>query len=414
MYKTFFTNQFDKKLINSDKRGNIMDSNTQRAWAQISLDAIASNFKNIRKITSKNAKIMAVIKADAYGHGVFQIAKTLLENGADAFAVAILDEAKQLRRLGFDVPILILGNTNREFCDELIEYNVMPTVSSYDMAKAMSDAAQKKNTTAKIHIKLDTGMSRLGFVCDEKNASATIEKIKKIASLPNIEIDGIFTHLSCADEDEDEYTFMQYERFMKICDALMQSGVHIGKRHICNSAAIVLYPHMHLDMVRLGIVLYGLHPSPRTEGKIALEGAMSIKARVTFVKNIEEKIGVGYGKEYITNTPVTLATIPIGYADGYSRLLAKKASMLHNGKKLSVVGRICMDQCMIDATNADNINVDDVVTIIGKDGDECISAAELATQMGTINYEIVCIVGKRMPRVYTVGDSVVDVLNSLA
>ncbi len=390
-----------------------MDSYTQRAWAQVSLDAIASNLKNIRKITNENAKIMAVVKADAYGHGFLQIAKTLLENGADAFAVAMFDEAKQLRSRGIDVPILILGNTNRDLCEDLIDYDVMPTVFSYDMAKAMSDAAVKKNMDAKIHIKLDTGMSRIGFLCDEKNADLAIDEIKRIASLPNIEIDGIFTHFACADEPEKEYTDMQFERFMSVCDRLQSDGINIGKRHVCNSASLVLYPHMHLDMVRPGVILYGLHPSQLTEGKIELESAMSLKARVTLVKKIAEKIGVSYGKEYIAEPEMKLATIPIGYADGYSRILAGKAGMIYKGKIFPVVGRICMDQCMIDATNADNINVDDIVTIMGEDGGACISAADLASYMGTINYEIVCLIGKRMPRVYTSGKSVVRVLNNL-
>ncbi len=390
-----------------------MDSYTQRAWAQVSLDAIAKNMKNIRKHTNENAKIMAIVKADAYGHGIFQVAKTLIENGADSLGVALIDEAIQLRKYGIDVPILILGATNADLCDSLIDYDIMPTVFSYEMAKAMSDAASKKNVCAKIHIKLDTGMSRIGFLCDEKNEESTIDKIKEIATLPNIEIDGIFTHFACADEEDSKYTFMQYERFMRVCDALKQEGVNVGKKHVCNSAALVLYPHMHLDMVRPGIILYGLHPSALTEKKIELEEAMSIKARVTVVKKIEEEIGVSYGKEHVIKHPTTVATIPIGYADGYSRLYANKAGVLHKGKKLPVIGRICMDQCMIDATNADNINVDDVVTLMGIDGKEKVSATDLASYMGTINYEIVCDVGKRLPRVYTLGESVVNVFNGL-
>ncbi len=390
-----------------------MDSYTQRAWAQVSLDAIASNMQNIRRMTRPEAAVMAVVKADAYGHGFLQVAKTLLENGADAFAVAMLDEAKQLRSRGIDVPVLILGNTNRDLCEDLIDYDVMPTVFSYDMAKALSNVAVKKNKDAKLHIKLDTGMSRIGFLCDERHAPETIREIKQIAALPNLEIDGIFTHLSCADEDEYAYTKMQFDRFMAVCNQLQHDGVQIGRRHVCNSAALVLYPEMQLDMVRPGVILYGLHPSPLTEGKIELQSAMSLKARVTLVKRIEEAIGISYGKEYMTAPPATIATIPIGYADGYSRLLAGKAEMLWHGKRLPVVGRICMDQCMIDATNADNIEVDDIVTVMGSDGGACISADELAHHMGTINYEIVCLIGKRIPRVYTSNGSVVRALNNL-
>lgn len=390
-----------------------MDSYTQRAWAEVNIDAIASNLRRIRALTDPQAKIMAVVKADAYGHGFLQVAKTLLENGADALGVAVLDEAKQLRSRGIDVPILILGSTHPSLAEDLIDFDVMPTVFTYELARAVSDAAVKKDRDAKIHIKIDTGMSRIGLLYNEHNKGQVIDEILRIARLPNLEIDGIFTHFSCADEKEDNFTKMQFEQFMDLVGRLESSGLYIPTKHVCSGAALVRYPSMHLDMVRPGLILYGMHPSDVTRDKIELEPAMSLKARVTMVKEVAENVGVSYGKIFKTKSPTKIATIPIGYADGYSRTLTGKASVLYDGKFLPVIGRICMDQCMIDVTSVNNISVDDIVTIMGRDGDNALTADDLASYMGTINYEVVCIIGKRIPRVYVSGGRVVRALNNL-
>lgn len=391
-----------------------MDSLMQRAWAQVNLDAIASNLHNIQAaLINPATKIMAVVKADAYGHGFLQVAKTLLENGADALGVAVLDEAKQLRSRGIDVPILILGNTQVSQAADLIDFDVMPTVFSYEMAKELSDIALRKKKDARIHIKIDTGMTRIGYYYHGEQHTQVVDEVERIAKLPYLEIDGIFTHLSCADEEDRSYTELQFSRFIDICGRLEKRGINIPIKHVAGSSGLVLYPEMQLDMVRPGLILYGMHPSELTKSKIDLTVAMSLKARVTMVKEVECGVGVSYGKIFETQSTTKIATIPIGYADGYSRLLATKASMIVNGKIIPVIGRICMDQCMIDATTVNNISEGDVVTLMGTEGSQTISADDLASYMGTINYEVVCIIGKRIPRIYLSEGKMVRALNNL-
>ncbi len=382
----------------------------KRTWAEVDLDAIAHNMKEIRRITDPHAKVMAVVKADAYGHGFLEITKTLLENGADCLAVALLEEAKQIRRRHIEVPILILGGTDPDAVDDLIDFDIMATVFSYDFAKTLSYAAEKKNKTAKIHIKIDTGMSRVGLVAGEEN-SEVVREIQRIADLPNLEIDGIFSHFATSDEEDSSYTNLQFERFMDIISLLEEKGIHIPTKHICNSAAIMMYPNMHLDMVRPGVILYGLYPSDEVDtSRLDLRPAMTLKARISMVKEIEKGRGVSYGKEYITDKTTKIATVPIGYADGYLRKLAGKAKMIVCGTCVPVIGRICMDQCMIDVTNVHNINTGDEVIIFGADK---ITIDDVAKWLETINYEVACVIGKRIPRIYTREGKAVKVLNYL-
>ena len=380
----------------------------KRVWAEINLDAIAHNMRAIRDITNKSAKIMAVVKADAYGHGFLEVTKTLLENGADYLAVALVEEALQLRKNNIDVPILVLGGVSYEAVGEMIENDIMPSVFSYEFAKIISDAAVKMGKTAKIHIKIDTGMSRIGFFAENED---TINEIEKIYNLPSIQIDGIFSHFACSDEKDTSYTHKQFDLFMKVCSELEKRNINIPIKHICNSAGIMMYPEMHLDMVRPGIILYGLYPSDDVDkSKLDLIPAMSVKADVTHVKNTPAERGVSYGKTYITDKTTKIATVPVGYADGYSRLLSGKAEMYVNGENAKVIGRICMDQCMIDVTNVKNINIGDEVTIFGAD---TITADDVANWIGTINYEIICMIGKRVPRIYISDGKAVKVLNYL-
>lgn len=380
----------------------------KRVWAEINLNAVAHNIKAIRQITNENAKIMAVVKADAYGHGVFEVTKTLLENGADYLAVALVDEALQLRKSGIIVPILVLGGVSDESIGDMVANDIMATVFSYDFAKHLSDIATKMGRTAKIHIKIDTGMSRIGYLAENED---TVDEIEKIYNLPSVEIDGIFSHFACSDETDSSYTHKQFDLFTDICKKLEKRNIKIPIKHICNSAGIMMYPEMHLDMVRPGIIMYGLYPSEEVDKtKLDLIPAMSVKAEVTMVKDTEAGRGVSYGKTYITDKKTKLATVPVGYADGYSRLLTGKAKMLCGGKSVDIVGRICMDQCMIDVTNVNNINVGDEVTIFG---DTAITADDVAKWLGTINYEIICMIGKRVPRVYMSNGKAVKVLNYL-
>lgn len=377
--------------------------NNSRAWAEINLDAIENNIKNIRRYVSPSTKVLGVVKADAYGHGCFEVARTLLENGADALAVACIDEAIQLRCCGIDCPVLILGHSDISDAKIIVENDIISACYEFSLAEALSQAAMQLGKKAKIHIKIDTGMGRIGYryAGDAEVNRKTLEEIARIAALPGIETEGIFTHFSVADENDDEYTFMQYERFCKLCEELMQMGIDIKIRHCCNSAALIRFPQMHLDMVRPGIILYGHSPSAFVDcGELGLIPAMTFKAKVTNLKTVEEGSGVSYGRHFVADKPSIIATIPIGYADGYSRTLSGKAQVITDGKLCNIVGNICMDQCMIDVTDVNTINIGDEVILFGKGDDIELPVESLAEKMGTINYEILCMIGKRIPRVY--------------
>ena len=382
----------------------------KRTWAEVDLDAIAHNIKEIRKITNPNAKIMAVVKADAYGHGFLEVAKTLLENGADRLAVAVLQEGKQLRSRGVTVPILILGASGEEAVEDLINFDITPSVFTYEFAKALAYEAERKEKVTKIHIKIDTGMSRIGFLAGENNEEI-VDEIIKISKLPYIEIEGIFSHFATSDEYDKSYTLLQYGRFMDVCNRLEEKGLNIPIKHICNSAGIMMYPEMHLDMVRPGVILYGMYPSDEVDkSRLDLIPAMTLKSTITHIKEVEPGRGVSYGKEYITDKKTKIATVPIGYADGYLRKLAKHGKMIVDGVKVPIIGRICMDQCMIDVTNVHNIDKGDEVIIFGREG---VTVDDLAEWLETINYEVSCVIGKRIPRIYTKDGKAVKVLNYL-
>lgn len=382
----------------------------KRTWAEIDLDAIAHNMREIRKITNPDAQIMAVVKADAYGHGFLEVTKALLENGADRLAVAVLQEAKQLRSRGVNVPILLLGASMDNDIEDIINFDVTPNVFSYEFAKAISYVAEKKEKVTKIHIKLDTGMSRIGYVVSDDNTKI-VNEIEKISKLPYIEIEGIFSHFSTSDEYDGSYTRLQFNRFMSVIGDLEKRGVNIPIKHICNSAGIMMYPEMHLDMVRPGVILYGMYPSDEVDkSRLDLIPAMTLKSKITFVKEVEPGRGVSYGKEYITDKVTKIATVPIGYADGYLRKIAGKGKMLVHGVKAPIIGRICMDQCMIDVTEVHNIERGDEAIIFGREG---ITIDDLASWLDTINYEVSCVIGKRIPRIYTKDGKAVKVLNYL-
>ncbi|AEY67814.1 alanine racemase [Clostridium sp. BNL1100] len=388
-----------------------MEYKLNRAWAEISLDNIAHNIREIRKITGKNAEIMGVVKADAYGHGVMEVAKTLLENGASRFAVSMLDEAIQLRRAGIEVPILILGFTDPIRASEIIENDVTQSVFSHDLAQALSDEAVRQGKKVKIHIKIDTGMSRIGFL----PGYSAVKNVVEISRLPNIIIEGLFTHFATADEKNREYTYTQFERFMSICCELQRIGIHIPVKHCANSAAIIEYPEMHLDMVRPGIILYGMYPSDEVDkSKIDLKPAMTLKANVIMVKEVEKNTSISYGRIFTTGRTSKIATIPIGYADGFNRMLSNKGKVLIHGEFAPVVGRICMDQCMVDITDIGcNVEVGDEIVLIGSQGQNNITAEDVAHTIGMINYELVCIVGKRIPRAFVKDGKISKILNYL-
>lgn len=388
-----------------------MNTGLNRAWAEINLDHIGHNVREIARRVGKMTEIMAVVKADAYGHGVFETVPTLLENGASRLAVSMLDEAIQLRELGIKVPILVLSYTDPERAEEIIEYGITQTVFSHDLARSLSKAAMKLGRQAKIHIKIDTGMTRVGF----SPGYSAVKDVVEISRLPGIVIEGLFSHFASADEADREYTLLQYERFESIIQELNRIGILIPVKHIGNSGAILQYPSLDLDMVRPGIILYGLYPSDQVDRSvIELKPAMSLKARVVMVKDVEPGVPVSYGRTYVTKRKSRIATIPIGYADGYSRLLSNTGRMLIHGEYAPVIGRICMDQCMVDVTDIPTeVKIGDEAVIFGKQGNREITVDEVAALAQTIHYEVVCLIGKRVPRVYLKDGKVVNVVNYL-
>ncbi len=367
-----------------------------RVEARINLDAICNNIDEVRRNINDNTKIMAVIKADGYGHGAVALA-TALKDKVDAYGIAIIEEGIELRLAGFEKPILILGFTPHQQYEDLLKYDISQTVFQYDMAKKLSDIAVSLGKKAKIHIKVDTGMTRIGF----KDTGESIQIIKEISMLPNLIIEGLFTHFACADESDKTSVRKQLSRFLLFADKLEKEGIHIPVKHVSNSASIIDLPEANLDMVRSGIVTYGMYPSDEVnKNSLMLQPALTLKSNVVYVKEVEAGTGISYNSTYITDHDSVIATIPVGYADGYPRQLSSKGRVLIHGKSAPIVGRVCMDQFMVDVTNIPGVIEGDMVTLIGQDGDESISIEEVANLVGSFNYELVCDIGKRVPRVY--------------
>mgnify|MGYP002376655751 CR=1 FL=1 len=368
-----------------------------RAQVNINLDAIRSNINEIRRHLKKDTKLMVIVKADAYGHGAVAVSKAL-ENGlADAFGVAIIEEAVELRKAGITKPILILGFTPKEQFDLVVSYDVIQTVYQYEMAQELSKEAIKQGKTAKIHIKVDTGMSRLGF----SDSQESITEIKKISTLKGLYIEGIFSHFANADEKDKSSVNDQIRRFNDFYRQLENEGIHIPIRHMANSAGVIEFPNAQYEMVRCGIITYGLYPSEYVNHSFAnLIPAMELKSHVVYIKEVPPGTGISYGSTYITKRKTKVATIPVGYADGYSRNLSNVGKVIIRGKYAPIIGRICMDYFMVDVTDIEDVTQGDTVTLLGKDGDCVISAETLALWSHSFPYEMVCTVGKRIPRVF--------------
>lgn len=377
----------------------------QRVVAEINLDNIAKNMINIREAVNKDTKIMAVVKADGYGHGCIEVAKICLYNGADWLGVAILEEALELRENNIYEPILILGNTIKNKFDQVIKNDITQTVFSFEMAKDISDVAKKLNKEAKIHIKIDTGMNRIGFLPKEED----IEEIIKISKLPYINITGIFTHFATSDEEDKTFTNEQFEKYNWVIKKLEERGIKNIIKHVSNSGAILDLQKYDLDMVRAGIIIYGMYPSEKVKKDIELFPAMSIETYVSYIKEVEENLSVSYCRTYFTNKKTKVATIPVGYADGYARIMSNKAKVIIKGQYADVIGNICMDQFMIDVTHIENIKIGDKVILMGNEDGISVTAEDLAKLQGTINYEVVCTIGKRIPRVFTKNGKVIKV-----
>lgn len=384
--------------------------NTRPVWAVINLDNLIHNINEIKKNINENTKIYGVIKADGYGHGAIMIARTILANGVDRLAVATLSEAIELRKNNITAPILILGYTPGFQAKDIISNDITQTVLSFEQAEALSYSAESLGKTAKIHVKLDTGMSRLGFSATE----AAIEDIIKISKLPYIEVEGIFSHFAMADASDKSFTIKQCDKFKGIVTELENRGLFIPIKHISNSAAILDLPDYDFDMVRAGILMYGLYPSDEVnKERLKLKPVMELKANISQIRKLEAGVGISYGHSFVTEKTSKIGTVPIGYADGYSRLLSNKIYVGYRGKKIPVIGNICMDQCMVDVTGIDNIEVGDEVYLFGDGSHGEPSVDEIAQMIGTINYEVICILSKRVPRAYIKNNEVIHIRDYL-
>lgn len=375
-------------------------SSLYRISAQIDLDAFEYNVNQIKKKIGPNVGIMAVVKANAYGHGSLILSRELERLGAAWLAVACVDEAVELRQGGIKLPILILGYTAPDEYEDLFTYQITPTVFSWEAAKGLDEMGAKRGQVLPIHIKIDTGLHRIGYPVTEESA----QEIIRISQLEHVKVEGIFTHFACADmagEVNQEKTRKQYADFMQMKEWLLEGGLTIPIWHCANSAALMVQPTMHLDLVRAGIVLYGLYPSKDVDAaQLPVRPVMSLKSHVTFVKILEAGAGVSYSHIYVTKDKTVVATVSAGYADGYPRRLSNKSSVLIHGKRAPVLGKVCMDQIMIDVTGIPDVKVGDEVTLVGRDGEETITMDELAEHEGSITYELVCDIGRRVPRVY--------------
>jgi alanine racemase len=378
-------------------------------WAEIDLTAIAHNICALKQATHPETRLMAVVKANAYGHGYREVAAKALECGVESLGVARVDEAVKLRKAGFDIPVLIFGITPPCHVETLLKYDLTQTVSSLKGAQLLSDIAVQSGKKIRVHVKVDTGMGRLGIqpVCrraDSKRFAideTAVKEVESIVCLPGLEPEGIYTHFATADSSDKSYAHRQFEIFMAFLDALNRSGIHFSVRHAANSAGIIDMPDTHLDMVRAGISLYGLYPSGEVDkNRVALKPAMALKTRIAHLKKVPAGFKISYGITYETKKPTTIATVPIGYADGYSRRLSSSGNMLVCGQNAPVVGRVCMDQIMLDVGHIPEADLDDEVVVFGTQGDQTITAEAVAEAAGAINYEVVAAIAARVPRVY--------------
>lgn len=375
---------------------NPYDEIIRPVWAEIDLGALRHNLQEVRRLIGPEVEIMAVVKAEAYGHGAVKVAQTAIENGATWLGVSLPEEGIALRKAGFTVPILVFEALQPDQAEAFIIHDLTATVCILESATALSRAALKAGKTATLHLKVDTGMGRVGVSYGD-----ALKMMKDIAKLPALKATGIYSHLATADQANKDFANLQIQRFTKVVAELREAGLLPEKVHLANSAAIIDLPASYFNMVRPGIMLYGMRPSPEMSlsGKVDLRPVLSLKTKVIFVKRVPAQTGISYGHCYRTKKETTIVTIPIGYADGWSRRLTNRAEAIIGGKKYPVVGAICMDQCMIDVGD-DPVELGAPVTLIGKDGEAQITADSIAETLGTINYEITCMLGSRVPRVY--------------
>ena len=366
-----------------------------RIYARINMDNLRYNINKMKSLRKPDMKIMPIIKADAYGHGAVEIAKRITDL-SDYFGVATIDEAVELRNAGINTPILIIGYTDSEDYDKLLAYNITQAVYDIDECKKLSDMAIRVGKKAKVHIKVDTGMSRIGFAVSDEE----IKKAIALKDMPGLEIEGIFTHYAKADEVNKNYSYQQKKKFLYFIDSLEKAGITFSLKHIDNSAGTMEMNDDDFDMVRLGIVTYGLYPSEEVDKSVVIKPVMSLIAHVSHVKTLPAGVGVSYGWTYVTCKETRVATVTVGYADGYPRALSNKGRVIINGQYAPIIGRVCMDQIMIDVTNIPDVAVKDEVILIGGTNDKYVSVEEIAAPAASFNYELVCSISRRVPRVY--------------
>ncbi|MFC5446836.1 alanine racemase [Paenibacillus aestuarii] len=390
-----------------------MDAFYRPTWVEISLDALRSNIEGFQKVLPEGMKLMAVVKADAYGHGAVGISKEAIAAGVDYLGVAFMDEALELRNAGITAPILVLGYTPPEGLERARQKDITVTVYSHEVLQALKEQAMEERSAMKklkIHVKLDTGMGRLGLQAEQD----AIPFIEELMTLPGVEVEGLFTHYANADEIDKTYTYEQYRRFERVVEHFKQQDVEFPYIHAGNSAAAIDLPNLTYSMVRLGISMYGLYPSTEVnKHKIELKPVLSLKTGIVHLKTLPPNSGISYGTIYFTKSEERIATLPIGYADGFSRMLSMKAEALIRGRRVPIVGRICMDQCMANVSEVPGVQTSDEVVLIGEQGGERITVEDVANQLGTINYEITCMISHRVARVYVRNGVREDAINPL-
>lgn len=386
-----------------------MEKIMRPVWAEIDLDILANNMKNIKKLAG-NKEVIAVVKADAYGHGALDVAPCLLENGASRLAVAMLTEAIELRNNNIKAPIMILGYTPLDLGEELINFDIEQTIYDLDYARELSSLAIKLNKKAKVHIAIDTGMGRIGFLPTNESFNSICE----IYSLDGLDVVGIFTHFSSSDEADKEYTQYQFNQIYDFIRKLENNGINIPLKHASNSAAIIDLPNTYLDAVRAGIILYGYYPSNEVKKEnLSIKPALTLKAKIAHVKELESNMYISYNRTFKTSRKSKIATIPIGYADGYIRTLKHDAKIIVNGQLAPIVGNICMDQFMIDVTDIPNVKTGDEVILLGESNGIKFNADDIAKCMNSINYEVLCLLKKRVPRAYIKSGQIIHVKNNV-
>ena len=366
-----------------------------RSWVEIDLDSFRHNWDEINRLVGSGVKVLQVVKADAYGHGAIEISKAALKNGVYALGIANADEGAQLRVGGIDAPIIILSPSTVYEIDEIIKYNLIPSVSDIHFAAELNRKLIEKNARLPVHIEIDTGMGRGGTIYSD-----AIAMVRDIIALPGIRVEGIFSHLSVSELEDDEYNSLQWKLFEDVVTGLEKEGIYIPIKHISNSGGVLNFPRFNLDMVRPGIMTYGVYPSSDTVSRADLVPVMSFRTRIVILKDFPAGYSIGYGRSHVTEGPVRIATIPVGYGDGYGFIMSNQGQVLIRGERAPIVGRISMDMCTVDVTHIPECEIGDEVVLMGMQGEEYISAGEIAGKAGTISYEILCALGKRAPRVF--------------